>query len=366
MTKEMKQVRVGIIGMGGFGVTEAEVVQSMPNAKLVAGVRRTPEAARKLSERFGIPVHADWREMLDKHELDLVAITSPNETHREMALELIRRGIAVHCQKPMGITLDDARAMRDAANSSGVFMQLGFECRYSLLYARTRELIEQGELGEVVQVHFHYTPGPWTLEHDGWKVKASAGRLFANKLNHYVDLLRWMVGRPLERVACTVAPKIIPYYEFTDNVLAVFRFNGGAVAQILFNQSSTAIPESGAHEDCIKAGHRLEFTVTGTRGNAFVDIWDPKVRVIHNYDGDRYRPRVERIEDYTDLPTWKLYHNLQDEVRDIVNRVAAGEREFTTPDDAYASTVACLAADLSMARDGASVPIEEMEAGEEG
>ena len=142
----MKKIRVGIIGMGGFGTTEAEVVRSMPNAELVAGVRRTPEAARQLAERFQIPVYANWLEMLDKHTLDLVAITSTNDTHREMTLELIRRGIAVHCQKPMGITLDDARAMRDAAVKSGVFLQIGFECRYSLLYARVKELIASGEL----------------------------------------------------------------------------------------------------------------------------------------------------------------------------------------------------------------------------
>lgn len=72
----MKQVRVGVIGMGAFGTAEAEVVRSMPNAALVAGGRRTPDAARQLSERFKIPVYADWREMLNRHPLDLVAITS--------------------------------------------------------------------------------------------------------------------------------------------------------------------------------------------------------------------------------------------------------------------------------------------------
>jgi len=60
----MKTIRVGIIGMGGFGITEAEVVRSMPNAELVAGVRRTPEAAQQLSARFDIPVYQDWLVML--------------------------------------------------------------------------------------------------------------------------------------------------------------------------------------------------------------------------------------------------------------------------------------------------------------
>lgn len=357
----MKRVRVGIIGLGGFGTTEAEVVRSMPNAELVAGVRRTPEAARQLSERFRVPVYQNWLEMLDKHPLDLVAITSTNETHREMTLEAIRRGIAVHCQKPMGITLDDARAMRDAANRSGIFMQIGFECRYSLLYARVKSLIESGELGEVVQIYFHYTPGPWTLDGAAWKVKASSGGLFANKLNHYVDLLRWMIARPLASVSCTKAPKIIPYYEFTDNVSTTFRFDGGAIAHIQFNQTSTALPYGNTAAECYRAGHRLEYNVIGTLGNAFVDIWHPQVRVIHNYTDGKYYPRVARVEDYADLPTWKLYYNLQDEARDIVDRVASGRREFIAPDDAYLSTLACLAADLSMERDGAPVTLEEVE-----
>jgi predicted dehydrogenase len=358
----MKKVRVGIIGMGGFGTAEAEVVRRLPNAELVAGVRRTPEAARRLSERFGIPVYRDWIEMLDGHELDLVAVTSPNETHREMSLELIRRGIAVHCQKPMGITLEDARAMRDAAEASGVFLQIGFECRYSLLYTRVKELIEAGELGDIVQITFNYTPGVWTLEGSAWKVKASSGGLFANKLNHYVDLLRWFVGKPMQSVSCTCAPRIVPYYEFTDNALSTYRFEGGAMAHILFNQTSTALPYGASDEECYRAGHRLEYNVIGTRGNAFVDIWHRNIRVIHCYQGESYYPRVARWEDYADLPTWKLYHNVNDETRDIVNRVADGRPPFITPPDAYRSTLACLAADLSMARDGMPVALDEVEA----
>ena len=115
----MDKVRVGIIGMGGFGTNEAEVVQGLPNAEFVAGVRRTPEARIALQERFGVPIYADWLEMLDKHEFDLVAITATNDTHRYMTEELIKRGIAVHCQKPMGITLEDAQVMRDAAVQAG-------------------------------------------------------------------------------------------------------------------------------------------------------------------------------------------------------------------------------------------------------
>ena len=358
----MDKVRVGIIGMGGFGTTEAQVVQGIPNAELVAGVRRTPEAAKKLSERFGIPVYHDWLEMLDAHEFDMVAITAPNETHRYMTEELIRRGIAVHCQKPMGITLDDARVMRDLADSSGVYMQIGFECRYSRLYARVKEMIDAGELGDVVQIYFNYSPGPWTLEGAAWKVKATSGGLFANKLNHYVDLLRWMIGKPLVSVACTCAPKIIPYYEFTDNCFSTYRFEGGAIAHIMFNQTSNALPYGSSAEECYHIGHRLEFNVVGTRGNAFVDIWHPKVRVVHNYGEDgAYRPRLARVEDYACVPTWKLYHNVQDEVRDIVSRVADGRKEFITPDDAYRSTLACLAADHSMGLDGAPITMAEVE-----
>lgn len=358
----MKQIRVGIIGMGGFGVTEAEVVRSMPNAKLVAGVRRTPDAAKQLSERFGVPVYPDWKEMLGKHEFDLVAITSPNDTHRYMTEELIRRGTAIHCQKPMGITLDDARTMRDQAKARKVYLQIGFECRYSLLYSRVKEIIDSGELGDVVQIYFNYTPGPWTLEGSAWKVKASSGGLFANKLNHYVDLLRWLIGKPLVSVACTCAPKVIPYYEFTDNCFSTYRFEGGAIAHIMFNQTSNALPYGNSAEECYRIGHRLEYNVVGTKGNVFVDIWHPQVRVVHNYqENGQYHPRLARVEHYGDLPTWKLYHNVQDEVRDIVNRVSTGQREFITPDDAYLSTLACLGADVSMDRAGLPITMVEVE-----
>ncbi|MHB9133664.1 MAG: Gfo/Idh/MocA family protein [Armatimonadota bacterium] len=359
----MSKLRVGIIGMGGFGINEAEVINTLPNAEFIAGVRRTPEAARQLSERFGVPVYQDWLEMLDKHEFDMVAITATNDTHRYMTEELIKRGIAVHCQKPMGITLDDARVMRDAAVSSGVYLQIGFECRYSLLYSRVKEIIDAGEIGDVVQIYFNYSPGPWTLEGSAWKVKASSGGLFANKLNHYVDILRWLIDKPLKNVSCTCAPKVIPYYEFTDNAFSTYKFEGGAIAHIMFNQTSSAHSHKGySAEECYRIGHRLEYTVVGTRGSAFVDIWHPHVRVTHSYQGEKFYPLVARVEDYSDLPTWKLFHNVNDETKDIVNRIAAGQKEYITPEDAYQSTLACLAADLSMERDGLPITLEEVEA----
>ncbi|HEY3396065.1 MAG TPA: Gfo/Idh/MocA family oxidoreductase [Armatimonadota bacterium] len=358
----MDKLRVGIIGMGAFGAGEAEIVRQMPNAEFVAGVRRTPEAAAALQERFGVPIYRDWLEMLDNHEFDLVAIAATNETHRYMTEELIRRGIAVHCQKPMGITLEDAQVMRDASVNSGVFLQIGFECRYSLLYSRVKEMIDAGELGDVVQIYFNYSPGAWTLEHAAWKVKASSGGLFANKLNHYVDILRWLIGKPLVSVSCTCAPKVIPYYEFTDNAFSTYNFEGGAIAHILFNQTSTGLPYEGGEFDCYRAGHRLEYTVVGTKGSAFVDIWHSNIRVVHNYVGEKYYPRVARYEDYADLPTWKLYHNVNDETQDIVNRVQQGRPESITPEDAYQSTLACLAADLSMERQGLPITLPEVEA----
>lgn len=358
----MDKVRVGIIGMGAFGINEAEVVNELPNAEFVAGVRRTPEARAQLQERFGVPVYADWLEMLDKHEFDLVAITATNDTHRYMTEELIKRGIAVHCQKPMGITLEDAQVMRDAATAAGVYLQIGFECRYSLLYSRVKEMIDAGELGDVVQIYFNYSPGVWTLEHSAWKVKASSGGLFANKLNHYVDLLRWLIGKPLTSVACTCAPRIVPYYEFTDNANSTYNFEGGAIAHILFNQTSTALPYGTCDADCYRAGHRLEYTVVGTHGSAFVDIWHRNIRVIHNYQGEKYYPRMARYEDYADQPSYKLYHNVNDETADIVNRVQRGDGEYITPQDAYLSTLACLGADLSMERNGLPITMEEVEA----
>jgi hypothetical protein len=115
-------------------------------------------------------------------------------------------------------------------------------------------------------------------------------------------------------------------------------------------------------EECYRAGHRLEYTVVGTRGSAFVDIWHQNIRICHSYQGEKFYPRVARYEEYRDLPTYKLFHNVQDETADIVNRVAAGRKEFIAPDDAYLSTLACLASDMSMERDGLPITLQEVEA----
>ncbi|MEI8352576.1 MAG: Gfo/Idh/MocA family oxidoreductase [bacterium] len=361
----MKEVRIGVIGVGSRGGMVRLAHRPKEGFRVIAGADINADNFKSLTDYAGndIFVSKDYKALLALKDLDAVFIASPDFLHEEHALAALRAGKAVYLEKPMAITVEGCDRLLRTARKNGSKLYLGHNMRHFPVILKMKEIIDSGEIGDVVQIYFNYAPGPWTLEGAAWKVKRSSGGLFANKLNHYVDLLRWLVGKPLESVACTCAPKIIPYYEFTDNAFSTYRFEGGAIAQILFNQTSTALPYDGSVDACYRAsGHRLEYTVVGTKGNLFVDIWHPSIRVIHNYlDDGKYYPRPNRTEDYHDLPTWKLYHNVQDETRDIVNRIASGQKEYITPDDAYQSTLACLGADVSMTRDGQPITMAEVE-----
>jgi len=133
------RLRVGILGAGAFA-SRRHLPELVADSRIevVAACRRDQDALTAFADHFGIKHrYADWREMLDKANLDAVLIATPHNQHAEQTESALRQGVHVLLEKPMALTGAEARSLRDLAKSSGLVLAVAFNPPY---WGHTRAL----------------------------------------------------------------------------------------------------------------------------------------------------------------------------------------------------------------------------------
>src|SRR5471032_2189187 len=154
----MDELGIGLIGTGFMGRAHAlafhnaSAVFELPlKLRLVALADADAQRAESCAQAWGFEqAHGDWQQLIDDPKVDVVAITTPNHLHFPMAMAALAAGKAVYCEKPLAVDLDQATQMRDAARQAGVVTRVGYNYQHNPMIDLARELIQSGELGEIV------------------------------------------------------------------------------------------------------------------------------------------------------------------------------------------------------------------------
>ncbi|WP_312642577.1 Gfo/Idh/MocA family oxidoreductase [Hydrogenoanaerobacterium sp.] len=192
------------------------------------------ENMQKLIDQFGLKeVHCyrDYREMLQKEKLDLVAIATPSGMHAAIALDCINSGCNVIIEKPVALSLEDADKLICAAKEKGVVACACHQNRFNKSIQKLHDAVKSNRFGRlyygVANVRWnrgldYYKQAPWrgTFEQDG-------GALM-NQCIHNIDLLRWMMGDEVSAVCAVTANQAHPFIEAEDMGLALVRFANGS------------------------------------------------------------------------------------------------------------------------------------------
>lgn len=201
---------VGLIGSGFMGKTHAlgftnvgRVFALPVEVELAMLADLGAERAAQAAKAFGFARStADWRELVADPSVDIVAITTPNTLHKEMALAAIAAGKHVYCEKPLAPTAADALEMTQAAERAGVVTAVGFNYLKNPLLKLAREIVASGEIGEVrafngihAEDYMTDAESPWS-----WRLDpAGGGGALADLGSHIIATARYLVG-PIERV----------------------------------------------------------------------------------------------------------------------------------------------------------------------
>jgi predicted dehydrogenase len=202
----MKQIRVGMVGYKFMGKAHSHAYRDIPmffpNAikpvmQTVCG--RDVEGVATAAKQFGWNGYVtDWKELVCHDDIDLIDINAPSDMHKDIALAAAEAGKHIFCEKPLALTLKDAREMLAAAETAGIKHMIGFNYRFAPAVQLARKLIQEGRLGQIY--HFRgWFLQDWIIDPDFplvWRLQKNiAGSGSHGDLGaHIIDLAHFLVG----------------------------------------------------------------------------------------------------------------------------------------------------------------------------
>ena len=150
-----RPIGVGVVGLN-WGLGRCGALREVEEARLVAVAARSEATARKGGEQLGVDWHADYRDMLRRDDIDLVAVYTPSGTHLDIAADAARAGKHVLTTKPLEITLDRIDAAITVCRAAGVKLATEYVTRYGGDYYRAYRAIADGAIGRPLLGEFSY------------------------------------------------------------------------------------------------------------------------------------------------------------------------------------------------------------------
>lgn len=203
-------IRVAVVGIGRMGGRHASnfCKGAVKNAKLVA----VCDTDAKVCEAFGrkhsdVAVYTDFDKMLDESRLDALVVATPHYSHSELAKKALSRGISVLVEKPITVTVKDAISLTEVAKAhSEAIFAIMYNQRSNPMYARAKQIIESGRLGDLQRASFTITDWYRTQYYynmGGWRASWSGegGGTLINQCVHQLDILQWLIGMPEKIIA---------------------------------------------------------------------------------------------------------------------------------------------------------------------
>jgi UDP-N-acetyl-2-amino-2-deoxyglucuronate dehydrogenase len=229
-------IGVGIVGTGGIARAHAEAYTRFADrCRLVAVADLEAGRAEAFARGQAGAVEGFSRaeDVLARRDVDLVSICTPPFTHASLAVAALQAGKHVLVEKPMATSLQECDAMLAAARSCGRSLGVVHQNRFRPEFARCRALLDAGLLGplDLIGVHCLWWRGAeyYRLWWRGTWEKEGGGALL-NHAVHFVDLMVWLAGLPLE--VCGLAARRAHDVEVEDLACALLRFPGGALGQL--------------------------------------------------------------------------------------------------------------------------------------
>lgn len=248
---------VAVIGAGLQARRRLPPIAADPRFEIAAIVGRTNERAAELAAMYGGQASTDWRSAVADPRVSAVLCLTHPDTHAEISIAAMVAGKHVLCEKPLARTLDEARAMVEAARRYGRVLKCGFNHRFHPALVEAHRLFESGAIGEPVFGRARYGIAGRVNHEREWRADSSVvggGQLMELGI-HVIDLYRWFLG-DFVAVAGMTATNFWPIAPLEDNGFALLRSKNGAVCSV--------------HSSLTQWTNLFEFELYGQKGSLTV------------------------------------------------------------------------------------------------
>ena len=229
----MKKFRAGIVGCGNIFPMHAVSINKLDNAEVVAVCDIKEDRAKAKAQEYNCKYYLDYKEMIDKENLDVVHICLPHYLHPPVAIYAANKKVNVLTEKPMSIELKDAEAMIKAADDNGVTLGVIFQNRYNNGSQLIKKTLESGELGKILAGKLsvtwdrsdeYYSQSDWkgTWDKEG-------GGVIIDQAIHTMDLMRWLVGSEIDYVDANIGNRGHAIIQVEDTAEGVIKYKNGVL-----------------------------------------------------------------------------------------------------------------------------------------
>ncbi len=349
-----RPVRVAAVGLGRWANVLADAYTRSGEVELVTCFSRSPDKRAAFAARYGCAQDASFEELLARADVDGVIVTVPNDQHAAVIEQAAAAGKHAFVEKPIAVTLGDARRIERAVTGAGVVFTCGHSARRLGGLRKIREMMASGEIGEVSVIEAVFAnerglqiePGNWR----GDPTKAPGGPLTQLGI-HQIDNLQYLLG-PVKRVAAFGKPMYTRVENDTVNV-TVLEFEKGPMAYLGTNWACPGVFSINVYGTTADLFYQLDFSwwsnsdVTDAHSSltkrAFARATD---------DPDDFELRDTAV----DVP---VVDHLRDEVEEFA-RAVRGDAEAEVDAQVATRNVAVMLAAVRSSREGRIVDVDEL------
>ncbi|MBP2413828.1 putative dehydrogenase [Arthrobacter stackebrandtii] len=230
-----RKVRLGIIGLGQQGGAYARFITEglVPNMEIGAVTDADPAKQAMAAESYpGVKVYGDYIEMMDSGDVDAIVTCIPHYLHPEVGMAALSRGLHAMVEKPAGVYTKQVKELNEfAASKPELSFAIMFNQRNNPLYQRLKEIVDNGEIGEILRSNWiitnwwrpqgYYDSSEWRATWGG-----EGGGVLVNQAPHQLDLWQWICGVP-KSVFAKVSYGFRRDIAVEDEVTALADFGGG-------------------------------------------------------------------------------------------------------------------------------------------
>ncbi len=220
-----KILRAALIGAGIMGLNHARVYSEMEDVELVAVADVDPKTVSRLVQRFRVRGYTDYRELLDREQIDLVSIATPTEHHFTVARDTLRAGVATLVEKPIAATVQQGAELITLAHETGVLLTVGHIERFNPAIIALKGQLEHGALGRVYQIMSRRIgPFPSRIKDVGVVIDLAT---------HDLDIMHYLTESIVIKLHAEIGRRLHTAHE--DLLSAVLRFENDIIGMLDIN-----------------------------------------------------------------------------------------------------------------------------------
>ena len=238
--KEVRTVKLGIIGLGYIGQIHLRNCLKIPNAEVLAVADVSTKALKKAKKDGVKKTFNSYSELLKDSEVEAVIIGLPTHLHLQCSREAAEAGKDIFLEKPMGRNVEEAKEIILAVQRNSVKLMMGYPMRFNEKFGVVKEKIEKGLIGDVESAHATYiSTGPFFHRAEGYapvpvpdwwfNKELTGGGVLVDMGSHIINLMRWYFGE-ITDIKGLFGHRF--NMDFEDSAMCLAKFDSGTVALI--------------------------------------------------------------------------------------------------------------------------------------